>query len=177
MNSSEFKDINIKSPTCYYFDDLIKIKILISIIFQQMKNYTKMFWLMTFHAKLCLVQSHSVLDLLKQMNLLEIMMKLEIQYYLALKNMTLFKKNQISFKSKKWYYICFFHSYTIIKIYSYDSLTLGKTLTLHNVIILIKSAFNARKNHYYYNVHINNITMTYYDKSDVSEGIDVNKTN
>ena len=50
-------------------------------------------------------------------------------------------------------------------------------MALNNVIILIKSAFNARKNHYYYNVHINNITMTYYDKSDVSEGIDVNKTN
>ena len=50
-------------------------------------------------------------------------------------------------------------------------------MTLHNIIILIKSAFNEGKNRYYYNVHINNITMTYYDKSDVSEGIDVNKTN
>ena len=32
-----------------------------------------------------------------------------------------------------------------------DSLPLEKTLTLHNVIILIKSVFNKYQNHYYYN--------------------------
>ena len=34
------------------------------------------------------------------------------------------------------------HNYARIKINSYDSLPLEKTLTLHNVIILIKSVFN-----------------------------------
>ena len=34
----------------------------------------------------------------------------------------------------------FSHNYGRIKIDSYDSLSLEKTLTLHNVIILIKSA-------------------------------------
>ena len=38
-----------------------------------------------------------------------------------------------------------------IKIDLYDSLPLEKKLTLHNVIILIKSVFNKEQNHYYYN--------------------------
>ena len=37
-----------------------------------------------------------------------------------------------------------------IKVNSYDSLTIEKTLTLHDVIILIESALNKDKNHYYY---------------------------
>ena len=45
-----------------------------------------------------------------------------------------------------------FHNYTKIKIESYNSLPLEKTLTLHNVIILNNSVFNKNKNHYYYNI-------------------------
>ena len=37
---------------------------------------------------------------------------------------------------------------------SYDSLPLEKTLTLHNVIILIKSLVNKNQNHYYYNIFL-----------------------
>ena len=35
-----------------------------------------------------------------------------------------------------------FHNYARIKIDSYESFPLDKTLTLHNVIIFIKSVFN-----------------------------------
>ena len=45
----------------------------------------------------------------------------------------------------------FFFKYGKIKIDLYDSLPLEKKLTLHNVIILIKSVFNKEQNHYYYN--------------------------
>ena len=44
------------------------------------------------------------------------------------------------------------HNYARIKIHSYDSLPLEKTLSLHNVITLIKSVFNKDQNHYYYNI-------------------------
>ena len=44
------------------------------------------------------------------------------------------------------------HNYARIKIDSYDSLHQEKTLTLHNVIILIKSVFDKDQNHYYYNI-------------------------
>ena len=48
----------------------------------------------------------------------------------------------------------FSHNYAKIKIDSYDFLPLKKTLTLHNVIILIKSPFNEDQNHYYFNTFL-----------------------
>ena len=53
----------------------------------------------------------------------------------------------ISYKSKKWYYMCFFQNYAKIKIDSYDPLPQEKILSLHNVVILIKSVFNKNQNH------------------------------
>ena len=58
----------------------------------------------------------------------------------------------ISQKSNVTY--VFPHNYTRIKIYLYDSLPREKTLTLRNVITLIKSAFNKNQSHYYYNIFL-----------------------
>ena len=53
--------------------------------------------------------------------------------------------------SQKSGIICVFSNYyTNIKVDSYDSLPKEKTLTLHNVIIVIKSVINKDQNHYYY---------------------------
>ena len=38
------------------------------------------------------------------------------------------------------------HNYPTVKVDSYDSLPLEKTMTFHNVIILIKSVWNKDKN-------------------------------
>ena len=57
----------------------------------------------------------------------------------------------------------FSHNYARIKTDSYDSLSLEKTLTLHNVIILIKSVFNKNQNHYYYNIFLEK--CLYYPKN------------
>ena len=46
------------------------------------------------------------------------------------------------------------YNYARIKIDLYDSLPLEKTLTLHNVVILIKSVLNKNQNHYYYNMFL-----------------------
>ena len=46
------------------------------------------------------------------------------------------------------------HNYAKIKVDSYDSLPLGKTMTFHDFIILIKSVFNKDKNNYYYNIFL-----------------------
>ena len=46
---------------------------------------------------------------------------------------------------------CIFFSISAkIKVDSYDSLPIEKTLTLHNVMIHIKSVVNEYENHYYY---------------------------
>ena len=41
-----------------------------------------------------------------------------------------------------------------IKVDTYDSLPIEKILTLHIVIILIKSVLNNGKNHYYYRIFL-----------------------
>ena len=51
------------------------------------------------------------------------------------------------------YHICF--SLTITqKFNSYDSLPIGKRMTLDNVIILIKSVLNKDQNHYYHKIFL-----------------------
>ena len=40
-----------------------------------------------------------------------------------------------------------------IKVDSYDSLPLEKTLILYNVLIVIKSDHNKDQNHFYYNIY------------------------
>ena len=52
-------------------------------------------------------------------------------------------------------YVFFSHNHAKIKSDSYDSLPLEKALSLHNVIIRIKSVFNKDQNYYNYNVCIN----------------------
>ena len=43
------------------------------------------------------------------------------------------------------------HNFATVRIDSYDCLPFQKILTLHNVIILIKSIVNKYKNNYFYN--------------------------
>ena len=48
----------------------------------------------------------------------------------------------------------FSHYFAKIKVDSYDSLPIEKRLTLHNVIIHIKSVLNKDKNHYCYKIFL-----------------------
>ena len=63
----------------------------------------------------------------------------------------------ISLKSDITYVIS--HNYARIKIDSYDSLPLEKTLTLHNVTIFIKSVFNKDRNNCYFNIFLKNVRI------------------
>ena len=46
----------------------------------------------------------------------------------------------------------FSHYYATIKVGSDDTLPIEKTVTLLNVLILIKSVLNKDQDHYYYNI-------------------------
>ena len=48
----------------------------------------------------------------------------------------------------------FSHYFAKIKVDSYDSLPVEKTLAVHNVIIVIKSVLNKDKNHHYYKIFL-----------------------
>ena len=58
----------------------------------------------------------------------------------------------ISVKSGIKYVIS--HNYAKIKVDSYDSLPLEKTMAFHNAMILIKSVWNKDQNYYYYNMFL-----------------------
>ena len=58
----------------------------------------------------------------------------------------------ISLKSAITY--IFSHYFAKIKVDSYDSLPIEKILTLHNVILHIKSVLKKDKNHYYYKIFL-----------------------
>ena len=49
------------------------------------------------------------------------------------------------------------------------------------ILILIKSLLNKDKNNYYHNifleiVRMSDISMLFFDRTDISEGVDINKT-
>ena len=48
----------------------------------------------------------------------------------------------------------FTHYFAKMKVDSYYSLPIEKALTLHNIIILIKSVLNKDENHYYYKIFL-----------------------
>ena len=55
-----------------------------------MKNHAKIFQFITFHTKVEMILSLNILDSIKQMDLLELMIEIDIQYYLEVKNMIKF---------------------------------------------------------------------------------------
>ena len=62
--------------------------------------------------------------------------------------------NRIRLSLKSGITYIFSHYLAKIKVDSYDSLPIEKLLTLHNVIIQMKSVLNKDKNHYYYKILI-----------------------
>ena len=62
------------------------------------------------------------------------------------------------------------HNYAKIKVDSYNSLALEKSMTFHNVIILIKSVRNKDKNNYYCNAwnECHNLLMMSMDLIDIA---------
>ena len=50
------------------------------------------------------------------------------------------------------------HKYAKIRVDSFNFLLLEKTMTFHNVIILIKSVFSKGKNNYHYNIFLQNFS-------------------
>ena len=87
------------------------------------------------------------------MDLLDIMTGLNINNVWLWKNDAIYNRLRYLISQESGIICVFSHCYAKIKI-DYDSLPIEKTLTLHDVIILIKSVFNKDKNHYYYHVFL-----------------------
>ena len=92
------------------------------------------------------MQSHCILGLIKQMDLLKFMKKIR---YLVLFDLW---KDIISGKSDIRDSIN--HNFGEIRIESYDSSVIENILIFHNVVILIKSVVKKNKNEYYNNIFL-----------------------
>ena len=131
MENNEFK-VRIKNRTCYYFDDIIKLEDfnLDNILIDE-KSHENI-----------LIYDISYKTLIGPKPLRIRLSKIDgfIRIYDETRYLTL-------------QYI-FSHYFAKIKVDSYDSLPIEKRLTLHNVLILIKSVLSKDKNHYNYKIFL-----------------------
>ena len=155
MESNEFEKVLIKNCTCYYFDDTNKLEDFdINNILIDEKSH-----------KNILIYDISYKTLIGSKPLRIRFDKIDgfIRIYDGTRYLTLFGSEKcdaiydrirylISLKSGITY--IFSHYFAKIKVDSYDSLPIEKTLTFYNVIILIKSVLNKDKNHYYYKIFL-----------------------
>ena len=89
-SNDKLKEINIKNQnrTCYYFDDIIKfVDFELDNILTDVKSYENILIYNLTGAKPFRIRFNKI----NRLYLSELMMKLGVQYYLDLKNMTLFK--------------------------------------------------------------------------------------
>ena len=128
---NNLKEINIKNRAWYYFNDIIKIENFdFADIFLDRKSYKNILIYVISYKTLI-----GVLGSINQIDLLEYMIELNIQYHLVLKNMMPFTIGQdISVKKVVW------HVFFLI------------IMQESKRVILIKSVFNKNQNHHYYNI-------------------------
>ena len=154
-SNDELKEIDIKNFTCYHFDDIIKIEYFDfgNIVIDEKACESILIYNISYKtligAKPLLIGFDKVDGFIRVHDGTRYFGLYGPEKYDAIYNRI---RYLISEKSGITY--VFSHNYTRIKIESNDSLYLEKTLTLDNVIILIKSVFNKNQNHYYYNIFL-----------------------
>ena len=141
-SNDELKEINIKNVTCYYFDDINKI-----IVFNLDHNLID-----KKSCKIILVYNISNITLIHDKPLPIMFDKIDgfIGVYDKTRYLLLFGNEKYGFIHSRIRYLIreksgiiyvISQNYAKTKVDSYDSLPLEKTMTFHNVIILIKSLF------------------------------------
>ena len=155
MGSNELKKVNIKKRTCYFFDDKIELEDFnLGNTLIDGKPHQNI-----------LIYEISYKNLIGSRPLRNRFNKIDgiIRIYDGTRYLTLFDTKKydaiydrirylINLKSSITY--IFSHYFAKIKVYFYDSLPIEKTLTLHNVIMLIKSFLRKDKNHYCYKIFL-----------------------
>ena len=153
MENNELKKVRIKNRTCYYCDNIIKLEDFDSDnILIDKKSH-----------KNILIHDISYKTLINSKPLPIRFFKIDgiVRIYDGTSYLTLFGSEEYkAIYNRIRYLICqksgityiFSHYFAKIKVDSYDSLPIEKRLTLHNVIIHIKSVLNKDKNHYYYKI-------------------------
>ena len=192
------KQINIKNQTCYFFNDMINIKDfdpnLVKIGKKSYKNIG------IYHIRYITIKSISDCENINSVNPLNLMIG-EVDGYIEENNGNKYLTFAFTDKNKKvlqkytklWdkikYHIQTINSgksgkyekdYMKIKFNSNDDLPLNKTLKLHMLTIIVRSVFEEDGNYYphvFLDDCVNEVQMLENDRIDISERIDINKTN
>ena len=138
-SNDKLKEIDIKNPTCYYFDYIIKSEDFdVDKILIDEKSYENI-----------LVYNNSCKSLIDSKPLHIWFNKIDelIRVYDGTRYVLLFGSEKNDFIYNRFRYLIsvkngithvISHNYKKIKVNSYNSLPLKKTMTFHNIIILIK---------------------------------------
>ena len=152
MGNHEFKKIGIKSRSCYYFDDIFKLKSFdLDNIFINEKLYKN------------ILISYKTLIYPKPLRIRFFKIYKSIRIfdgtrYLALfgceKYHDIYNKIRYLVSLKSGITYIFSNYFAKIKVDSYDYLSIEKRLTSYNVIIHNKSVLKKDKNHYYFKIFL-----------------------
>ena len=158
MINDELKEINIKNHTCSYFDGIINFEDFdLNNILIDEKSY-KNILIYNISDKTLLGAKSFRIRFDKIDGFIRVYDGTRYSRYLILlgagKYDFIYKRIEYCIGVKSGITYAISPSYAKIKVGSYDSLPLEKTLALHNVIIPIKSVFNKDKNNYYCNIFV-----------------------
>ena len=148
MEMNELKKVYIKNRTCYYFDDIIKMKNFgFRNVLMDQKSYENNFiYKISYETLIGANPLHIRFDKVDRFIRVHGWTRYTLVLFILEKFDTIYNRIRYFIILKTVLHI------PIIDIY--DSLTLPKTLTLHNVVIFIKSVLNKDQNHYYYNIFL-----------------------
>ena len=143
MENNALKKVCIKICTCYYFDEMPKFEDFdFGNILLDEKSYKNILIYEVLYQTLTGAKPlHIIFDKADEF----------VRDHDETKYLVLFSPEKYAIYHRIKYLLGLTHGITSTKIDSHDDLLLEETLTLHNVIILIKSGFNKDENHYYYN--------------------------
>ena len=162
-NNNEFKRINVKKRTCYYFDDITEDgDIIVNNILLDKKSYKNilsynMLYKIFMDAKLIRFNKvNGLIIIYDWIRYLELSDSYNEVYYGINSRVCnkIFDRINYLLSKKGGITDSLNHNFARIRIDSYISLPIGKALTFHNVIILIESVVNQSKNNYYYNIFL-----------------------
>ena len=141
-------EVCIKTRTCYYSEDKIKFEDFGEDNLLIDENTYKNILVCEILYKVLIDPKPLCIRFEKQMDLLEFMMKIDFG---PEKQDPIYNEIRYLIIQKSDVIYVIFHNYAGIKVDAFDYLPLEKTLTLHTVIIHIKSVLNKDQHHQYYN--------------------------
>ena len=148
MKNNKFNKVHIKNRMCYYFDDIIKLenfdineKPHENILINDISSKTQL------GSNTLRIRFNEIDGFVRIYDETRYLTLFGSEKYDAIYDRI---RYLLSLKSGVTY--IFSHYFAQIKVDSYDSLPIEKRLTLHNVIITIRTVLNKNKNHYYYKI-------------------------